>query len=374
MPAIDIVIDYKASRSIRCRQLDAMFDVPSREDWRLEWKGDLPIENEDWNVGLIVGPSGSGKSTIGKQVFGESYHTGLDWREKSVLDDFADGLSIGDISDACSAVGFNTIPAWMRPYEVLSTGEKFRLDVARRMLELPDPIVVDEFTSVVDRQVAKAGSWAIQKYVRKKNRKFVAITCHYDVMDWLLPDWVLDVTEMKYYPRGSLQHGYKRPPIHAQIRKVPYDTWKIFAPYHYLTAEMNRACQCFAMFIDEKPVAFISVLHYPNPNVKNIKRISRAVTLPDWQGLGLIFVLNGTICSAYSALGYRIRTYPAHPALIRATLKNPERKLIHMPKMVQKTKPGVVAKHNPDHVNRPCAVFEYIGPKMDVAQARQLVG
>ena len=89
------------------------------------------------------------------------------------------------------AVGFNTIPAWLRPYGVLSNGEKFRVDLARRLLEGGDLIAVDEFTSVVDRQVAKIGSHAVQKWARGKGRQFVAATCHYDLEDWLQPDWVL---------------------------------------------------------------------------------------------------------------------------------------------------------------------------------------
>ena len=40
---------------------------------------------------------------------------------------------------------------------------------------------MDEFTSVVDRQVAQIGAHAIQKYVRKHGRQFVAVSCHYDI-------------------------------------------------------------------------------------------------------------------------------------------------------------------------------------------------
>ena len=150
MPSVDFVVESELSRSVRVQQLEAMFDVPPADKVTLHWKGDFPIDDDDdpWNVGLIVGPSGSGKSSIMRHVFGE--HVPLTWGAKSVVDDFDASLSMQDVAGACQAVGFNTIPAWIRPHRVLSTGEQFRVDLARRLLELPDPIVVDEFTSVVD--------------------------------------------------------------------------------------------------------------------------------------------------------------------------------------------------------------------------------
>jgi ABC-type nitrate/sulfonate/bicarbonate transport system ATPase subunit len=68
---IDLVRETKVSRSTRVKQLEAMFDVPPSEKARMQWSGDLPIEEIDnWNVGLIVGPSGCGKSTILREVIG----------------------------------------------------------------------------------------------------------------------------------------------------------------------------------------------------------------------------------------------------------------------------------------------------------------
>jgi len=56
-----------------------------------------------------------------------------------------------------------------------------RVDIARAILMDKPIIVFDEFTSVVDREVAKISSYAIQKAVRRTNKQFIAVTCHYDV-------------------------------------------------------------------------------------------------------------------------------------------------------------------------------------------------
>ena len=73
-----------------------------------------------------------------------------------------------------------------------------RCDIARAMLESKDMFVFDEFTSVVDRNVAQISSFAIQKAIRRNNRKFIAVTCHYDVQDWLMPDWVFNTDDMTF--------------------------------------------------------------------------------------------------------------------------------------------------------------------------------
>lgn len=186
MPAIDIIKSVDVSRSIRARQLETVFDIPAMEKVKSEWKGKLDLD-ESWSIGLIVGPSGSGKSTIAQELFKDNYDIKLKWDAKSIIDDFDESLSIEDITKACSSVGFNTITSWLKPYNVLSTGERFRVDIARRMLELDNPIVIDEFTSVVDRQVAKIGCHAIQKYIRRTDKQLIAISCHYDIIDWLQP-------------------------------------------------------------------------------------------------------------------------------------------------------------------------------------------
>src|SRR5262252_9264165 len=212
MPRIDCVVESAISRSARARQLEAMFDVPAAEKCRLAWNGDVPFDVKPWHVGLIVGPSGCGKSTIARHLF--DVPAAFDWRGKSVIDDFDKRFSIEDIARVCQAVGFNTIPAWLRPYGVLSTGERFRVSIARALLELPDPIVIDEFTSVVDRQVAQIGAHAVQKYVRSNQRQFVAVSCHYDIVDWLQPDWIFEPATMQYTAREGLQ---RRPSLDVSI-------------------------------------------------------------------------------------------------------------------------------------------------------------
>ena len=371
MRSVDLIVESPVSTSMRARQVCAMFDVPAQTKARLSWKGAIDIDGDDWNVGIIVGPSGSGKSSIMRHLWGDM--PSFRWESMSVIDDFAATHSVEAIAEMCGAVGFNTIPAWLRPFSVLSNGEQFRVDLARRLLELPDPIVVDEFTSVVDRQVAKIGSHAVAKAVRRNKRKFIAVTCHYDIIDWLQPDWVLEPATMSF-SRRSLQ---PRPKIVVDIRRCDYATWAMFASYHYLTADLNKSARCFALYVNNQPVAFAGMVHFPHPTVDDIMRCSRLVTLPDWQGLGLSMALVDQCAMAYKALGKRLRTYPAHFALIRTFDRSPRWRLITKPGYKKNT-PGpnrmTDAKNKSKFGHRPNAVFSFVGEAMDRDAARLFVG
>lgn len=297
----------------------------------------------------------------------------LKWAAASVIDDFDKSLSIADISSVCQSVGFNTIPAWMRPFRVLSNGEKFRVEMARRLLELPSPIFVDEFTSVVDRQVAQIGAHAIQKYVRKNGQQFVAASCHYDIVDWLQPDWIFEPSTMTL-TRRLLR---RRPELQIEIARIPYAAWSIFAPFHYLTADLHRAARCFGLFCNGRIASFAGVMHRPHPKVNDIQGVSRLVTLPDWQGLGLAMVLVDKLGEAYKAIGRRLHTYPAHPSLIRSFDHSPAWKMEKKPGQIVKFTGakgiGWTAGEDNKATSRPCAVFSYQGSAMDKKQAETLI-
>jgi len=370
MRHLDVTVSTKLDNTPRVKQLSGMFDVPAREKLEHHWTTDLPLDERPWQIGLIVGPSGAGKSTIARALFGAPQT--FEWTHSSVCDDFSLDYSIQQIAEICSAVGFNTIPSWMKPYSVLSTGEKFRVELARHLLQGGDQIVLDEFTSVVDRQVAHIGCHAVQKYIRKHaNKSMVAVTCHYDVIDWLQPDWLLEPATMTFQWR-SLQ---RRPTIACEIQRTDRQSWDLFAPFHYLTADMHRAAKCYVLFVEGQPASFAGILHRPHPRVHNLKALSRLVTLPDYQGLGLAMILSDTIGAALKATGFRMHTYPAHPSLVRS--------FDHSPCYTMDKPPGVFSGRRGETTSiismrmggRPCAVFEYCGPAMeDHKEARALLG
>jgi ABC-type ATPase with predicted acetyltransferase domain len=196
MPTFDIVKQVKPKKTFRVASVIGKFDLQS-ESIVEHFIGNIDIP-KDWQIGLIVGKSGTGKTTIAKQLFPDSYVTNYKYEAETILDDMPKSCSVEQITSAFNSVGFSSPPSWLKPYSVLSNGEKMRVDLARAILEDAEMFVFDEFTSVVDRNVAQIGSFAMQKAIRKTSKRFIAVTCHFDVQDWLLPDWVFNTDTMTF--------------------------------------------------------------------------------------------------------------------------------------------------------------------------------
>lgn len=312
MPNFNHVVETEYKATFRTEKIVGMFDVPASKKLRKEWQINMPIEDKDWQIGLIVGASGAGKTTIAKRVFGDDvYHKGYFWSSSSLLDDFDDDLSASDITNALSHVGFSSPPAWLLPYKALSNGQKFRCELARCLTDKRDLIVFDEFTSVVDRNVAKVGSYTVSKAIKKTGKQFVAVTCHYDVEGWLQPDWVYDVSTMTF-TWGCQRRSKAR----IEIFQCHHSAWKLFAGNHYLSSDLNKAATCFLLFFDGEPAAFAATLPFPHPHLKNVWKEHRTVALPDYQGFGLGNFLSEFVGEWLFKRGKKYRSVTSHPAMI----------------------------------------------------------
>ncbi len=193
MPTFDIIKKSDVKDTFRVKMLENDFDVKAEHSVE-HFKGEIELPKK-WNIGMIVGGSGTGKTTIAKELFGDDLINGFEWTDDAVVDNMPHGKSMSDIERMFFAVGFGSVPSWLKPYNVLSNGEKMRVDLARALLE-KDFVVFDEFTSVVDRQVAKVACIAVNKAIKRTDKQFIAVSCHKDIIEWLQPDWVFDTDTM----------------------------------------------------------------------------------------------------------------------------------------------------------------------------------
>jgi len=263
------------------------FDIQNREETSVSIPMNLgEAKNFDWNIGVILGGSGSGKTTILKKM-GDVKKVIFD-AEKSLISNF-DWLEPKDAALVLTSMGLSSVPTWLRPFHALSNGEQYRATLAYLVAVAKDNevILVDEYTSVVDRDVAKAMSFALQKYIRRENKRIILASCHYDILEWLLPDWTCSPQKGGALERCDYRRQF-RPQIKLQVSRVEAKTWDFFKKHHYLTEEVNKSCKFLLFEWNEKPIGIVAIINQPGPNErKYAMALSRIVIMPDFQGMGL---------------------------------------------------------------------------------------
>jgi ABC-type ATPase involved in cell division len=359
MPSVYIVKETKVPSSFRVQQVRGMFDLDN-EVIRNEWNSEIPIEERQWGIGLIVGPSGSGKTTLAKEAFPQMrFHEGFEWpSEQSVLDGFGSQLETKEIVSMLNAVGFSSPPSWLKPFRVLSNGQKFRAELARCALENKSGVIFDEFTSVVDRDVARIGCAALEKALRRKEAPpFIAVSCHYDIIDWLQPDWVFNVGSQRF----DWRLRSRRPEIRLDVFRTTASAWRVFREHHYLDHALSSAAACYVATWDGKPVAFTSVIHFPHPKCSNFKREHRTVVLPDFQGVGIGNILSEYVAAIYTKQGFRFISTTSAPAMLRHRANSPRWRVNRFGHASRRVGPKALFNAARNSGKRITAGFEFIG-------------
>ena len=324
----------------------------------------MPDIPEDFGVGVIVGDSGTGKSLLLKD-FGEPIDD-VKWdKRKAIISHFE---TPEEAMEKMMSVGLNSIPTWMKPYRVLSMGERYRATVART---IDNGVVYDEFTSVVDRDTARSLSRSLRRLIDEKGlEKIVVATCHEDIIEWLQPDWVFNTNTGEL----SVGRSLRQPSIEIQIWRGDLSFWGMFMHHHYLSHRINPASRCYVATWDNRIVGFCAVLPFPS-TIKGAWRGHRTVILPKFQGLGIGVRLSDAVGEILLKEGKRYFSRTAHPrmgqyrensTLWRATTKN----LVYRTdnrgtiRESMRYKKGEVVPTEERDRRRVCFSHEYIGSKI----------
>jgi energy-coupling factor transporter ATP-binding protein EcfA2 len=265
----------------------------------------MPAIPKQFGIGVIVGASGTGKSTLLAEFGSPEPHS---WNDGAIVEHFE---TAKEAQEKFYAVGLTSIPTWIKPFQVLSNGEKFRAALAR---SLTNNAIIDEYTSVVDRNIAQAASKSLRKYVTdKKLTGIVIATCHRDILPFLRPDWIIDTDAGMFViePKECL----RLEPLVVEVHEVSSTIWNIYAQHHYLKADISPFARCYAAIVNNQPAAFYAVISYPSGTVRNAFRGHRLVTHPDYQGLGIGPRLADFVAAGYVADGKRFFAKTAHPRL-----------------------------------------------------------
>ena len=284
------------------------------EDYRFvypQWEMKLP---EEWSIVAIIGDSGTGKSSLLKSLSGEEFNSPFDSRP--IVEHIHPNPE--EAVKALQSVGLNSIPSWFKPYKALSTGERYRAYVAQQIANL-DLIILDEFTSVLDRESAISLSNSLFKYIKRSEKRLIIASCHYDILEWLKPCYVYNLN------RGLVSsRRWERQPIKIGMSLCHRSYWKHFAPYHYLNEEIATGAICALIYWGQKIVGFAAWMALPHANLKNAYRSHRVVALPQYQGMGIGSKIEDLVGDYIVGKGGRYYAKTAHPILGYVREKSPK--------------------------------------------------
>ena len=297
MQTYELTLQSDVSKTFRCQKAANSLDIDTEKKAVHHFKVAADV-TEPYSIGLVVGASGSGKTTLVKSIYGKDCFKTLLDLSLPVIDQFPKQYSYDECATMLAGVGLTAVLCWIRPAFTLSNGQRARAEIALQMARpAGTPIVIDEWTSVVDRTVAKVMSLCILKHAQKTSKQIVLCSCHYDVEEWLQPDWVIDCNAQSYADWRGVRRSRKEK-LDFQIRDVGRETWPYFSKYHYLSARLlGGHIENFGVFNGQNQIGFVCYANYV-PTRKGHQRImhaNRVVVHPDFQGLGIgIHVFNET--------------------------------------------------------------------------------
>lgn len=308
-------LESEIFKTYRCQRAANSLDIDAQKKAIHELKIKADVLSE-YSIGLVLGASGSGKTTLAQQIWGHGIFNSYLDQSKPVIDQFPIDYSYDQCAELLSGIGLTSVPCWIRPCYTLSNGQKARAEAALSMAQNEELTVLDEWTSVVDRTVAKVMSHCVSKFARKNKKKIVLLSCHYDVIEWLDPDWIIDCNTQQFIDRRLLSpvDRSRKEKIDFTIREVDGSSWKYFSKYHYLSYRLPGGKNyMFGLFVNDQQIGFQCFSAYTpykkTDQARGVKRIyhsNRTVIHPDYAGFGLgIRLINET--SRYMQNTYRFR-------------------------------------------------------------------
>lgn len=152
-----------------------------------------------YKILAVTGRSGSGKSTILKNIKMSKMSRPMDQEELVVIGFSQKAIDPDEFRYRTRLLGLDPEKLVYKTFGQLSEGEKFRVEVA---LNLESNTIFDEFTSMVDRNIAKTVSEGLRKIADKENFKNITLcSCHKDFIEWVRPDLIVDLDDFAVYGR-----------------------------------------------------------------------------------------------------------------------------------------------------------------------------
>lgn len=267
------------------------------------------------DIVYITGESGSGKSVLLKALEKDIRHdlgsgvvniadATVD-PEKPLIDTVGKTLEEG--LELLSRVGLNDAFLFVRRYNQLSDGQKYRYRIAKMIETGAQFWVMDEFCATLDRDTAKIVAFNVQKLARQEGKAVLAATTHTDLFEDLHPSVHIHKRfgkeiQVQYYPNEPAKEcSLVR---EMRIEQGTLQDYRRLAGFHYRDSKGIVACQ--KVFVLKRGEEVAGVIVYSSPAVaafgrkkafgrqlsleelnRDVALISRVVVHPKYRTIGL---------------------------------------------------------------------------------------
>ena len=283
-----------------------------------QWEKFLVYDNVELKIGpadivYITGDSGSGKSVLLKAL------------EKDIRQDMKlSCINIADIKpeadkplietvgetleeglELLSKVGLNDAFLFLRSYEQLSDGQKYRYKIAKMIESKAQFWIMDEFAATLDRDTAKIVAYNLQKLARQQSKAVLAATTHTDLFEDLNPSVHI---HKRFGKEITVNYHLNKPAKECsltkemQITEGTTEDWRKLASFHYRSHKIVAPRKIFCLkrgtelcgvivYNYPPPTCFGRRLVLPKMSMKELNEklsiISRVVVHPKYRTIGL---------------------------------------------------------------------------------------
>jgi len=280
-----------------------------------EFQQHVIYDNVELKIGprdivYITGESGSGKSALLRELQRALAPNVINIANiavdpskpliESVGRTFEEGLEL------LSRVGLNDAFLFVRRFEQLSDGQKYRFRLAKVIESGKQYWVADEFCATLDRETAKIVAFNVQKLARQLGKAVLVATTHTDLFKNLKPSVYIHKRfgreiRVRYFP-NKLNHACSLVKKMRVVEGTRQDYDKL-ACFHYRSSQLPPPYKIFTLKHRNQKVGVI-VYSYPpatcfgrrqalgrmaslNELNKDLVWISRVVLHPKYRTIGL---------------------------------------------------------------------------------------
>jgi GNAT superfamily N-acetyltransferase len=172
--------------------------------------------------------------------------------------------------------------------------------------------------------VGKVMSHCVAKHARRSKRSIVLNSCHYDVIEWLDPDWIIDCNKQTYTDRRNRVGVEERTDrLRFDVYQADKRTWGYFSKYHYLSERLAPNSQVYGLWCGVDQIGFQAFTPYIIGNFDTYFS-NRTVIHPDYAGLGLGIKLINETSKHMVKKGFKIKAKFSSTPIYKAMKRQPE--------------------------------------------------